>query len=155
MMRHTGGVLSVMRVTHMKVPHHWELPQMSTCFCMTEKSEIRFVTCTLYLACAPPWSDGAAHHCIAISATSAMASKSRQMDENAAQLATFLESKERVREGMNGARVGVNELRVEIAESLRDFEVQLERLRKKVEPLIVIPATKQRVPLAPHSTPIG
>lgn len=82
-------------------------------------------------------------------------SESKHFSENAAQLAHFLASKERVRERMDGVHVGVNELSTEIAESLRDFESQLERLRKKVEPLVVIPATKMRVPLAPHSTPTG
>lgn len=76
-------------------------------------------------------------------------------DANAAELAEFLTAKERVRERMDGVRLADTELRRQISEGLRDFEYKLERLRKQVEPMVTLPATPLRTPVAPHSTPLG
>ncbi len=84
-----------------------------------------------------------------------LAAPKSHLDANAAELADFLTAKERVLERMDGVRLADTELRRQISEGLRDFEYKLERLRKQVEPMVTIPATPLRAPVAPHSTPLG
>lgn len=73
--------------------------------------------------------------------------RKRRTNVDVDKLAEFLTKKQRV--DMS------HDLRDQIADGLRNFEIQLESMRKQVEPMVVIPETYIRHPIAPHSTPIG
>ena len=76
-------------------------------------------------------------------------------EENAALLAEFLASKERLKDRLSSARTGNQELRLRIASFRREFETELELLRREVAPLIAASSSHSGIPSAPHSTPVG
>lgn len=76
-------------------------------------------------------------------------------EHNSEQLAEFLASKERLRERMSGARADIHALRSHVAVSRREFETQLEYLRKQVAPLLPAEHSVSKAPRAPPSTPAG
>lgn len=76
-------------------------------------------------------------------------------EQDSEQLAEFLASKERLRERMAGARVEMYALRSQVAENRREFDTQLECLRKQVAPLLPAEHSVSKAPCAPPSTPAG
>lgn len=70
------------------------------------------------------------------------------LEQHAAQLADYLAARR------EATRVGAAEFRAQIVDSLREFERTLLRMKSDVPP-IAVPATRLRMPNAPHSTPIG
>lgn len=76
------------------------------------------------------------------------ASAPPRFETDAAQLADYLAARR------DATLVGAAEFRAQIADSLRDFERTLRRMKNDV-PSIAVPATRLRMPGAPHSTPIG
>lgn len=76
-------------------------------------------------------------------------------EHNSEQLAEFLATKDRLRERMTGARAEIHALRSEVAQSRREFDSQLEHIRKQVAPLLPPENSVSKAPRAPPSTPAG
>lgn len=77
------------------------------------------------------------------------------LEHNSEQLADFLASKERLTERITGARADIHTLRSHVAVSRKEFDSQLEHLRKQVTPLLPAEQAVSKAPHAPPSTPAG
>lgn len=77
------------------------------------------------------------------------------LEHDSEQLAEFLASKERLRDRMTATRTDIHLLHSQMVDSRRDFDKQLERLRKQVAPLVPASHSKSKSPTAPPSTPAG
>lgn len=71
------------------------------------------------------------------------------------QLDEFKAAHERLRERINSTRADIVRLHAQVSENRRDFDSDLDHLRRQVAPLVSPSCSAARSPSAPPSTPAG
>lgn len=76
-----------------------------------------------------------------------------QIEHNTAQYADFLAARDRLLDRLNATHTDITRLTSHVAETRRDFDSQLDHLRRQVAALVPPSQSKARSPTAPPSTP--